>query len=490
MSMEEGLKIGAAYIRASTDDQLEYSPDSQIKKTREFASREGCYIPDEYIFQDDAISGKKADKRPEFLRLIGMAKEKNPPFERIYVWEFSRFARNREESVVYKNLLRKNGVLVKSVREPLPDGPFAGLIEAIIEWMDEYYLINLAHEVRRGMGEKASRGEATGRPPFGFDVKNKVLVPNDNADVVRYIFEMYAAGHSLRDVAASLNDKAIKTTHGKSWDTYSVRYVLQNPAYIGKLRWTEEDHAVYRSTEYMPDKQELPNGQHEAIIGKELWGSVQNKLAVSSQEVKYVRHKDGKPNVYMLKGLIRCSCCGATLTRISRGGHKNAALQCYRYSRGQCKVSHCVSEPKAEQAVIAAMEHDAAQKSFEILPKEPSRPVMTRDWDKLIAAEQKRQERAKQALLEGAFTPEEYKQVKSSVQANIDHLKAAQDKERQSQPPEQDQDFFAGRVCDVVSLLKSDDVDSETKSKALRSIVEKIVYNKNENSFYIYYNFS
>lgn len=62
----DDLKIAAAYIRVSTDDQTELSPDSQIKVVREFAKQKGYLIPKEYIFRDDGISGRKASKRPEF----------------------------------------------------------------------------------------------------------------------------------------------------------------------------------------------------------------------------------------------------------------------------------------------------------------------------------------------------------------------------------------------------------------------------------------
>ena len=152
----ELLNIGAAYIRVSDERQDEYSPDSQLKKIREYAEKEGCVIPDEYVFYDDGISGKSVRKRESFNQMIAIAKEKNHPFDRIYVWKFSRFARNQEESMVYKNLLQKKGVTVKSVSEPIPEGHFGTLIERIIEWMDEFYLVNLGVEVTRGMTEKVS----------------------------------------------------------------------------------------------------------------------------------------------------------------------------------------------------------------------------------------------------------------------------------------------------------------------------------------------
>ena len=145
------LKIAAAYIRVSTDDQEEYSPDSQVRLIREYARKNGYLLPEEYVFQDDGISAATARKRPAFNRMIALAKEKERLFDAILVLMFSRFARNREESVLYKGLLRKQGISVISVKEPAVDGPFGTLIESIIEWFDEYYLINLSAEVKRGM---------------------------------------------------------------------------------------------------------------------------------------------------------------------------------------------------------------------------------------------------------------------------------------------------------------------------------------------------
>ena len=137
--MEDMLyKIGAAYIRVSDERQDEYSPDSQLKKIREYAAKDGYTIPDEYVFYDDGISGKSVRKRDDFNRMIAIAKDKDHPFDRIYVWKFSRFARNQEQSIVYKNLLKKNDVYVKSVSETIPEDHFGTLIERVIEWMDEF----------------------------------------------------------------------------------------------------------------------------------------------------------------------------------------------------------------------------------------------------------------------------------------------------------------------------------------------------------------
>ena len=147
-------KTGAIYIRVSTDKQEELSPDAQLRLLMDYAKNNHTDIPMEYIFQDNGISGRKANKRPAFQ----LAKSKEHPIDTIIVWKFSRFARNQEESIVYKSLLKKNNVDVVSVSEPLIDGPFGSLNERIIEWMDEYYSIRLSGEVMRGMTQNALRG--------------------------------------------------------------------------------------------------------------------------------------------------------------------------------------------------------------------------------------------------------------------------------------------------------------------------------------------
>ena len=123
--------------------------------------------------------------------MIALAKSEDPPFSEILVWKFSRFARNQEESIVYKSMLKKQcGINVISITEPLIEGPFGSLIERIIEWMDEYYSINLSGEVIRGMTEKAMRGGYQTTPSLGYASPGHgkpFEVVEKEAETVRYI---------------------------------------------------------------------------------------------------------------------------------------------------------------------------------------------------------------------------------------------------------------------------------------------------------------
>ena len=89
-------QFGAAYIRVSTEDQVELSPESQMEEIRKYAQREGILLLEDQIYIDAGISGKKAERRPEFMRMIATAKEKDCPFSVILLWKYSRFARNQE----------------------------------------------------------------------------------------------------------------------------------------------------------------------------------------------------------------------------------------------------------------------------------------------------------------------------------------------------------------------------------------------------------
>ena len=135
------MQKAAAYIRVSDERQDEFSPDSQLKLIREFCTQNDFELSDDHIFYDDGISAKNAERRKEFCRMIEAAKSPIHPFDVVIVWKYSRFARNQEESIIYKSLLRKHMVKVISVSEPMSDDPFSSLVERIIEWMDEYYVV-------------------------------------------------------------------------------------------------------------------------------------------------------------------------------------------------------------------------------------------------------------------------------------------------------------------------------------------------------------
>lgn len=483
------LKIGAAYIRVSDERQDEYSPDSQLKKIREYAAREGYQIPEEYVFYDDGISGKSVKKRDDFNRMIAIAKEKTHPFDVIYVWKFSRFCRNQEESMVYKNLLKKKGVSVVSVSEPIPEGHFGSLLERVIEWMDEFYLVNLGAEVMRGMTEKASRGEPTCAPPFGYIMKDKKYYPDEEsgaADVVREIFQRYADGEGMRAIVTTFHGRGIKTKNGVAMDNRRIEYILHNPCYIGKIRWSPDGSKAVSKRKYDNENIMVVDGHHEPIISMELWEKVQERLEqVKKAYPKFSRRE--QPIDYMLKGLVRCSACGSTLgcNGTTSGKAKAKCLQCCNYSRGSCRTSHSITIPKINATFIEGLEMALDTKEFAILPKKPKKSDVTAvDYDKLIAVEERRLARAKEAYLAEIDSIEQYGQNKKEITARIDELIAKRDKDA---PVEIDVDSYAKKVAEIVDFIKRTDVTEKEKNEALHSIIETVIYEKAKGNLAIYF---
>ncbi|MBQ5315817.1 MAG: recombinase family protein [Oscillospiraceae bacterium] len=474
-------KIAAAYIRVSTDDQLEFSPDSQIRKIREYAERNNIHIPDEYIFTDEGISGRKAEKRPAFMEMISLAKTRPKPFDIILVWKFSRFARNREDSIVYKSMLRKQCKIdVISVSEQIGEDKTSILIEALLEAMDEYYSINLAEEVKRGMNEKFSRGGVVTAPPFGYKMGDGRFIPDDEtAPVVRMIFDDYISGLGMRKIATKLNDMGIKTRKGNSFQNRNVEYILTNPTYIGKLRRNTDGKEVtdryYRSADIS-----VVDGQHEPIISDEVFKKAGEKLSENRKHYNSnIRKDDGAG--FMLKGLVRCSSCGATLVNSSNG----TSLQCHKYARGQCRTSHSITIKKLNSAVIEKIKSDLQNtelcfmQNTEIYENDTTNEVN----ENLLRKEEQKLERIKEAYLSGIDTLEEYRKNKSETEKRIRELKGA----KKTSPQKEKGKTIRTELSEIIEKLKSNEISENEKNRLLSSVISDIIFDRKNMTIRISY---
>lgn len=214
------MNTAALYIRVSTEDQIDYSPDAQKRLLLEYAKKNHYECPERFIYIDEGISGRRADKRPAFMKMIRTAKQTPQPFDTILVHKFDRFSRSREDSVLYKSLLKKEyGIKVISITEHLEDDKFSIILEAILEAMAEYYSLNLSDEVLKGMTEKALQGGYQSAPPYGYEVPHKKAIPiikENEATVVRTIFDRYLHYHlSPYEIARALNEEGVRTKRGK-----------------------------------------------------------------------------------------------------------------------------------------------------------------------------------------------------------------------------------------------------------------------------------
>ncbi len=476
------MRTAACYIRVSTDDQIEYSPDSQLKLIREFANKNEISLIEDYIFTEDGgKSGKNMSKRTEFMKLISLTKKKPKPFDVILVWKFSRFARNQEESIVLKSMLKKNDIDVLSISEALPDGPFGSLIERIIEWSDEYYLINLSQEVRRGMKERASRGEPVTPPPIGYDMINGKYIPNADAELIKGIFIDYLNGGKYRSIAVKYGNLGLRTKRGKVPDNRCIEYILRNPVYAGKIRWSENGRAA--SLRHFDDPGILVfDGTHEPIIDTDTFNKVQERII--EQKRRYGKYSRTEQDVnFLTKGLVRCSNCGATLVRTN----KSEYLQCHNYARGSCKVSHSISIAKLDKAIIDYLTEIHVAGDFLIEPNKniSSAKETHTDYDRILKNEYSKLDRIKQAYQDGIDSLEEYKANKTQILQFIEKVKA--EMEKTEPKTKSNKEEYRKKISSVLKIVTNPDTTPAAKNEALRSIISKIIFTRATTTLQFYF---
>ena len=307
----------AIYARVSSDRQdVDLSISAQLKAIREYAERNDCLVVKEFV--DEAESGRSID-RPGFKAMIAAARQSIPPFKVILVWKLSRFARNREDSIIYKSLLRKHGIQVVSINEPVEDTPSGRLLEGIIEVIDEFYSANLSQDVVRGMRENASRGFFPGGTvPFGYrtakvydgaTLRTKLEPDPAAVPVVERIFRESVTGKGLKEITKGLNKDGLRTRSGKKWGTTSVHNALRNEAYAGVLVWDRGRGKRARSNgDRNPIRVE---GAWTSIVDPQNFGLVQSMLASRAPKVTHPRVVQSQ---YVLSGLIRCGACDTSMT--------------------------------------------------------------------------------------------------------------------------------------------------------------------------------
>lgn len=302
------MRKGVIYARYSSDKQNEQSIAGQVDECTAWARSNDIHIVE--IYHDDALTGR-TDRRPGFQRMIRDAK--NGKFDCIIVYKLDRFARNRYDSAVYKAELKKYGVRILSAKENITDSPDGIILEGVLEAMNEYYSANLAQNVMRGMRQSAELGKYTGGTvPLGYkiDENKNYVIDEKTAPLVKRIFDMYADGHTIREICAVLNAAGHKTSKGKDFNYHSLQRVLFNPKYIGRYEFMDI----------------VVEGAVPAIVDAATFEKVQarnqkNKLSPASAK---------SDMDFRLTGKLFCGKCGSPM--VGDSGTGKAKTTYYYYS--------------------------------------------------------------------------------------------------------------------------------------------------------------
>ena len=318
----------AVYIRYSSENQRDgYSVEYQLDECKKYISDQGFVFVKAYI--DEAVSGKSANNRNAFFDLLSDVRA--GMYDVVIVYKYSRFARNLMEATLYRQQIEKHGAKLVSAMERIDDStPEGRMMRNIIMTMDEYYSDNLSVFVQSSMYTAAKKAKYLGGIlPYGFSVNEagEFIENKPEADIVRRIFELRAAGAMPADILRIFQAEGIRGRNGKPFTQQLLNKIVRAEKYIGTY--------LYSVAGYEPIKIE---NAFAPIVSRELWDKVQ----IIIDQITDKRKKKGtvkgraRKNIYPLTGKIFCSCCGEPFTGNSKGNGL-----AYYTCRGQDKLQIC-----------------------------------------------------------------------------------------------------------------------------------------------------
>ena len=276
---------GVIYARYSCDRQTENSILGQVRECTDFARKEGIDIIN--IYKDEAISGRTAIKRPGFMQMIHDANKKM--FDCVIVWKGDRFSRSRADAARYKGELKKLGIRVLSATEANVTGPEAILMDGINEAFAEYFSVELAAKVVRGMTQNVIEGKVNGgKMTYGYklDENRKVIIDPEKGPIVKEAFDLYVQGNTVAGVARIFKEKGYINDSNRPFTHGGIHNMLKNERYYGKFGF----------------KGTVNYNVFPSIISKEQFDAVQEKMLKNHRERGTFR---GKEKFY-LKGKVFC----------------------------------------------------------------------------------------------------------------------------------------------------------------------------------------
>jgi site-specific DNA recombinase len=355
-------KKAVIYARVSTEEQAKegFSINAQLTDMRRYADLYQMDIIDEYI--DEGASGSKIEGRLEMKRLLKDASSKK--YNVVLFYKIDRMSRNLKNALDIVDVFHKNNIEIITLKESIDTSTPAGkMFFNIMSSTAEFERDTIVERVKMGMTERAKQGKFNGGLCLGYDSVNKHLVINDaEALIVKEIFNLTEQGLGLKAITGRINEKGFKSKRNKLFSTNAIKQILDNPMYIGKIRFNQ---VVDWNEKRRSGKNEnfiLADGEHEPIISQEQWDKVQNIR--QKRSVKPSRSLEP----YLLSGIIKCPVCGHGMVP-SRS--KGAAGQTYRYyvcgqyqNKGKeaCRP-HSIRADKAEQHVFEELSRIVANPS-------------------------------------------------------------------------------------------------------------------------------
>lgn len=379
------MKKAVAYMRYSSDNQNETSIEYQRFAIMNYCITNSITLVEEYI--DEAYSAT-TDRRPDFQRMMRDA-QNHPEWGMVLVHDLSRFCRNASDASRYKNLLNDHDIHLVSVTQNFGETNEAFLMEGITNLMNEAYSRDNAKATHAGMMVKANKaGHCGGQPALGYDLDatGNLIINEEEAEIVRKIFNMFELEYSYSRMAQVLNDEGYTTKSGKPFDKHSFSSILTREKYTGTFIWnqTRQKNSKARRNSHQKkpiEKQVRIDNGCPQIITREQFQRVQKALAARA----YGKAASKRRHHYMLSGLkvMKCAECGSFMIGTSRSSHgkKYTTYTCPNHKGKGCPTKEIRTEyvdklvarliyqdllhRDDHKAISAQMKHSSATKKLQ-----------------------------------------------------------------------------------------------------------------------------
>ena len=306
------MKTAVIYARYSSDRQTEESIEAQVRACNAYAAAHNLHVTD--VYADEAISGKGSAtaKRTQYQKLLRDAEKHR--FDLILIHKYDRIARNLGEHVNLEKRLTDWNVQLVAAAQDFGTSNEAKLVRTLMWALSEYYIDNLADEVKKGHRETAIKAEHNGGvAPFGYDVIEKKYVINPfEAIWVKKIFEAALHRKGFSALLAEMADCGVRGKRGKEIHYTQVYEILRNEKYTGTYIYsvTEEKNRSLRREK--PNAIRIENA-FPAIVDKAIFEEV--------QKIMDERKQTGRKGDYLCSGLVYCRC-GNKMHVVGNGTHK------------------------------------------------------------------------------------------------------------------------------------------------------------------------
>ena len=364
------LKV-AAYCRVSTDqEEQESSYEAQISYYTEKIKNNSEWAL-AGIFADEGITGTQAKKRPEFLKMIGLCRQRK--IDLILTKSLSRFARNTVDSLNYIRELKALGIAVFFEKENINTlESDTEMMLTIMSCFAQAESESISKNVSWGIRQSFKNGKVTLQFSrlLGYrkGADGNAEIDGDEAKIVKDIFRCYLEGMSLNLIADRLNDRGLTTKgNGSPYRKEVVRRILTNEKYVGDALLQKTFITDCITKKSRKNNGELPmylvKNHHEPIISRADFNRVQEEMARRSAKrvIADKQSKKGKYSAkYALSELLICGECGANYRRVTwtAKGYKEIKWRCVNrllYGKKECKCSPTIDEKSLHKAVVAAI---------------------------------------------------------------------------------------------------------------------------------------